>query len=218
MSLRFGEMVPYTPFILEGVGVTLLFTVASLLCAMPLAVLLAFCKVSPRRRFYRVANFYTSIFRGTPLIVQLSLIYYATPQLTGCTLSVFAAGVLTFSLNSAAYASEVIKAGILAIDVGQAEAAKALGLSKIQTFRFIILPQAIRNIIPNLMNEMIDLLKESALISILGEADLMNRTRLVATEKFLFFEPYLIAASLYYILVMMMAYIGKKVETRLRYA
>lgn len=218
MSLDFASIWPSLPYILQGVQVTLYFTVVSLLCGIPLAIILAFCKIGHHKWLLKCANFYTSLFRGTPLLVQLGLIYYAVPQLTGYKVSAFEAGIVTFSLNSAAYASEAIRAGITAIDAGQWEIAQVLGFSKQQTFRLIILPQAIRNIIPSLINEMIDLLKESALISTIGEADLMCRTRLVAAEKFLFFEPYIVAAVLYFIMVSAITYGGRKLEEKLRYA
>ena len=193
MTLHFDVIWPSLPFILEGVVVTLKFTFMSLLCGLPLGILLALAKISnPILRWF--GEIYTSVFRGTPLLVQLFIFYFATPQITGYAISTFEAGVLTFSLNSAAYSSEIIRAGIQAIERGQWDAAKVLGLSYRQTLLTIILPQAVRNILPALVNEIVDLLKESALISTLGEADLLRRSQIVASEKYLFFEPLLIAA------------------------
>jgi His/Glu/Gln/Arg/opine family amino acid ABC transporter permease subunit len=216
-GLQFQSLLPSLPYILGGVKVTLTFTFVSLFFGIPLAIILAIFKVGKIKALRWLAEFYTSIFRGTPLLVQLSLIYFASPELTGYTISAFEAGVLTFSLNSAAYTSEVIRSGIQSLDKGQWEASQVLGLSGWQTFRLVIFPQAIRVIVPNLINEMIDLLKESALISIIGEADLMQRAKLVAAEKFLFFEPYLIAGILYYVMVCVISYFGKHLEKRLRY-
>ncbi len=218
MHLDFASLLPDLPYILQGVKITLLFTFVSLLGGAPLAVGLAICKVSSKKSLARFADLYTSVFRGTPLLVQLGLIYYGVPQVTGYRITTFEAGVLTFSLNSAAYVSEAIRAGIQSVDVGQWEAALVLGFSKAQTFRHIILPQAVWATIPSLVNEMVDLLKESALISTIGEADLMRRTQQVAGEKFMFFEPFLIAATLYYIMVFIVTYIGRKLEAHLRYA
>jgi ABC-type amino acid transport system permease subunit len=148
----------------------------------------------------------------------LGLIYYATPQLTGYTISAFEAGVLTFSLNSAAYSSEIIRAGIESIDIGQWEAAQVLGLSRWQLLRGVIFPQAVRNVLPALVNEMVDLLKESALVSTIGEADLLRQAQKVASEKYLYFEPLIIAAACYYVMVMLISFSAKKLEQRLRYA
>jgi polar amino acid transport system permease protein/polar amino acid transport system substrate-binding protein len=218
MALNFSALVPSFPFILEGVFVTIKFTFFSLLCGVPLGIILGVVKAStciPARIF---ADFYTSIFRGTPLLVQLGLIYFATPQLIGYSISAFEAGIITFSLNSAAYTSEIIRTGIQIIDKGQWEAAHVLGLSRIQTYRYIIFPLAVRNILPNLINEIIDLLKESALVSTIGEADLLQRAKIVAAEKFLYFEPYVMAALLYYVIVLMISFSAKRLEKYLAYA
>jgi His/Glu/Gln/Arg/opine family amino acid ABC transporter permease subunit len=218
MSLHFDAIWPSLPFILTGIGVTLKFTLVSLACGLPLGILLALFKISPKTFLRWVAEAYTSVFRGTPLLVQLFIFYFATPQLTGYAISTFEAGVLTFSLNSAAYSSEIIRAGIQAIDQGQWDAAHVLGLSYSQTLRTIILPQAIRNILPALVNEIVDLLKESALISTLGEADLLRRSQIVASEKYLFFEPLLIAAVGYYMMVMVISLLAKILERKMRHA
>lgn len=218
MTLNFSVIAPSIPMILEGLEVTLKFTFTSLVCGLPLGFLLALAKVSQKKALRRFAQGYTSIFRGTPLLVQLGLIYYATPQLTGYTISAFEAGVLTFSLNSAAYSSEIIRAGIESIDVGQWEAAQVLGLNRRQMLLGIILPQAIRNVLPAIVNEMVDLLKESALVSTIGEADLLRQAQKVASEKYLYFEPLIIAAVCYYIMVMFISFCAKKLEQKLSYA
>jgi ABC-type amino acid transport system permease subunit len=130
---------------------------------------------------------------------------------------VFEAGIIAFSLNSAAYASEVIRGGIQSIDIGQWEAGHALGLSNLETFYHVIMPLAIRIILPNLVNEFINLLKESALVSTISEADLLYRTQVVAAEKFLFFEPYIIAAVIYYIMILIISFCAKRLEKSLSY-
>ncbi len=218
--LHFEAIYPSLPFIVAGIGVTLKFTIISLLCGLPLGVILAIAKISNVYSLQKLAQAYTAVFRGTPLLLQLGLVYYATPQLTGnmYVISVFQAGIITFSLNSAAYSSEIIRAGIRAIDPGQWDAAKVLGIPTYQTWFKIILPQAVRNILPALVNEMVDLLKETALISIIGEADLLRRAQIVAAEKFLYFEPVIVAASLYFMMVMMISFFAKKLEKKLSYA
>jgi arginine/lysine/histidine transport system permease protein len=218
MSLNFTAILPSLPFILEGIAVTLKFTIFSLLCGLPLGILLALGKISSFKFIKLFANLYTSLFRGTPLLVQLGIFYFATPQLTGYTISAFEAGVITFSLNSAAYSSEIIRAGILSIDQGQWEAAQMLGLNYRQTLIGIIMPQAVRNILPALVNEMVDLLKESALVSTIGETDLLRRAQIVASEKYLYFEPLILVAACYYILVMIVSFSAKKLEKRMHHA
>jgi His/Glu/Gln/Arg/opine family amino acid ABC transporter permease subunit len=218
MTLHFDVIWPSLPFILAGVGVTIKFTLVSLLCGLPLGILLALAKISHRNFFRWVAEVYTSVFRGTPLLVQLFIIYFGVPPIIGYSFSAFEAGVITFSLNSAAYSSEIIRAGIQAIDRGQWDAAHVLGLSYGTTLTTVILPQAIRNILPALVNEIVDLLKESALVSTIGEADLLRRSQIVASEKYLFFEPLLIAAVGYYIMVMVVSLFAKLLERKLHHA
>lgn len=218
MHLNFEAILPSLPVILQGLLVTLKFTSLSLLCGLPLGLFLALAKLSNKNWLRCFAGIYTSVFRGTPLLVQLGLMYYATPQLTGYTISTFEAGILTFALNSAAYSSEIIRAGIQSVDRGQWEAAQMLGLSRTQTIIGIIMPQAIRNTLPALVNEMIDLLKESTLVSTIGEADLLRQAQKVASEKYLYFEPLIIAAACYYVIVMIIAFGAKQLEKRLRYA
>lgn len=218
MNLNFTAILPSLPFIMEGIVVTLKFTFVSLLCGLPLGILLALGKISSKTWIRSFAQLYTSIFRGTPLLVQLGLIYFATPQLTGYAISAFEAGVITFSLNSAAYSSEIIRAGIQSIDKGQWEASKMLGLNYRQTLIGIVMPQAVRNILPALVNEMVDLLKESALVSTIGETDLLRRAQIVASEKYLYFEPLMIAALCYYVMVMIISFAAKQLEKKMHHA
>ncbi len=194
-------MCEIAPFIFQGVLITLKYTSLSLLGGLSGGIFLACLKLSSWSLLRGCANGYTALFRGTPLLVQLGLIYYGIPQIMGHQLSVFQAGILAFSLNSTAYTSEIIRGGIQSIDPGQWESARTLGLSSSQTLIFVILPQAIRCSIPALVNEWIDLIKESALISTLSEMDLLRRAQVISAEKFVFFEPYLVAALAYFILI-----------------
>jgi ABC-type amino acid transport system permease subunit len=150
--------------------------------------------------------------------VQLSIVFFGLPVITGHNMTPFAAGVLTFSLNSAAYISEHIRSGLASIDKGQWEASELLGLTHRQAFFRIILPQAFRITLPSLINEWIDLLKESAIVSIIGEADLFRRAQVIAAEKYLYFEPYITVALCYFIMVMILTYLAKHLERRLAYA
>ncbi len=216
--LDFERIWPSVPYILEGVQVTLAYTGVSLCLGFVLGALLALCKVSEVKPLKGFAAFYTSIFRGTPLLLQLGLVYHATPQLFHYTISIWEAGILAFTLNSAAYLSEHFRAGIEAVDKGQTEAALSLGIPYPLIMKDIILPQAIRNSLPSIVNESIDLLKESALISTIGGVDILRRANLVANEKYTYFEPLLIAGALYYVLVMILSTFAKFVERRLKNA
>ncbi len=215
MVLDFERIWPSVPYILEGVQVTLAYTSVSLLLGFLWGMILALLKVSHLSFLRWFAAFYTSIFRGTPLLLQLTMIYFATPQLTGYTISIWEAGILTFTLNSGAYVAVHIRGGINGVDKGQMDAALSLGLSYPMIMKDIILPQAIRIILPSLVSEAIDLLKESALISVIGGADILRRATIVASEKYIYFEPLLIAGFLYYILVMGLSLMGRLLEKKL---
>ena len=215
MNLDFNQFVPNIPYILQGILVTLKFVSVSAIVGFVLGTILALFKIGRVKILSWIADAYTSVFRGTPLILQLLLFYHATPQLTGYDISAFEAGVLSFGLNSAAYISEIIRAGIRAVDSGQNEAASALGIPYGSMMKDIILPQAMKNILPALMNEFITLTKESAIVSVIGVFDIMRRSQIVAAEKFKYFEPLLIAGIIYYLLVMVLTLIGKMVERRM---
>jgi polar amino acid transport system permease protein len=206
---------PHFGFIIAGVLVTLQYSITAVFFGMIIGTLIALCKVSNNWFLRAFAISYTSVFRGTPLLVQLSIIYFMLPSITGLTLSVFVSGVIAFSLNSGAYVSEIIKAGINIVDKGQNEAAKALGIPPYLRMKDIILPQAIRHILPSLVNELINLIKESALISVIGGMDLMRRAQEVAAQTYDYFTPMLTAAVAYYVMVMIISTIAKILEKRL---
>lgn len=206
---------PSISFIAQGTLVTLKYSIVSVLLGLIIGSLLAICKISKSKALRIFADFYTSIFRGTPLLIQLSIIYFGLPSLIGLKLSVFVAGVMAFSLNSGAYVSEIIRAGINGVDKGQFEAAKALGIPESLMMQDIILPQAIRNILPSLVNELINLIKESAIISMIGEMDLMRRAQVVSSETFTYFAPMLVAALCYYIMIIIISNLAKILEKRL---
>lgn len=202
-------------FILEGVFVTLKFTSISVFGGIVLGTILCFLRLSHIKPLEIISAFYVSVFRGIPLILQLVMMYFGLAAM-GYPFKPFTAGVLVFSLNSGAYIAEILRAGIVAVDKGQVEAAVSLGVSYPRRMIDIIIPQAIKNILPSLLNEMVDLLKESALVSIIGEADLMRRAQQVAAARFTYFEPFIIAGACYYVLVMMISYGVGYLEKRMK--
>ena len=206
---------PHLYYIIKGTGVTLQYSIASVCFGMIIGTLLAFCKTADSKLLRIFAISYTSVFRGTPMLVQLTIIHYGLPSLLGIKISIFISGVVAFSLNSGAYVSEIIKAGIKGIDKGQIEAAKALGIPPVLRMKDIILPQALRNILPALVNELINLIKESALISVIGGMDIMKRAQTVSAETYSYFTPMLTAAITYYIMVMIVSSFAKILERRL---
>jgi len=152
------------------------------------------------------------------MLLQLAIAYYAVPGLIGYQIPAFVAGVMAFSLNSAAYVSEVIRAGIQAVDKGQVEAAKALGVPYRAMMKDIIFPQAFRNILPALVNELVDMLKESAIISTIGQADLMRRAQVVAAEHYSYFMPLMVAGLCYYFSVLILSKFAGLVERKMKLA
>ncbi|MFD2445981.1 amino acid ABC transporter permease [Bacillus sp. CGMCC 1.16607] len=216
MNLNFADILPSLPFILKGVGVTLKIVLVAGILGFAFGVVLALLKISSLKILNWLADAYTSIFRGTPLVLQLMLIYFGSPQIFGYQIEPYTAAVLAFALNSAAYISEIIRAGILAVDKGQQEAAMALGIPYKKMMWDIILPQALKNILPALMNEFITLTKESAIVTTIGAMDIMRRSYIVGADKFSFFEPLLLAGLIYYLMVMTLTVLGKVLEGRMR--
>ena len=211
MLLDFGMMGKYMPYLFRSLQVTLQLTAASLLLGILLAIPLSLIKLSRFRAVRAVGTFYTSIFRGVPLLVQIFIVYFGLPQF-GLTMDAFQAGCVTFALNSAAYISESLRGGIMAVDAGQREAAMALGISYGKTMKDIVFPQAIKSVMPSLVNEFIGLLKNTTLISTIGLVDVLRAAQMIVSDTFRAFEPLLTAAVFYYVMVMAISFLGKKLE------
>ncbi|WP_155219660.1 amino acid ABC transporter permease [Terrilactibacillus tamarindi] len=203
------------PYIINGVWTTLEIALVSAIIGFVLGVILSLFKIGNIKILAWLSDFYTSIFRGTPLILQLTLVYFATPQLIGYDISAFLAAIITFGFNSGAYMSEIIRSGINAVDKGQFEAAGALGVPYWSMMKDIILPQAIKKILPAMMNEFITLTKESAIVSTIGVLDLMRRAQVVAAENSLYFPPLIVSFAVYYVLVMILTILGRLFERRM---
>lgn len=212
MSLDFSVVFQAWPFILSGLATTLKFTLLSALLGFVLGTVLSFAKLTNIKPLVWLSGAYTSIFRGTPLLVQLTMAYFAFPQLTGLRVSALTAGVVIFGLNSAAYISEIFRGGISAIDRGQYEAAMALGVTYRPMMFDIVLPQAVRHILPGLVNECVALIKESSLVAYIGVMDLMRAAEQITVMSFRYFEPYLVVAAIYYILVLGLSSLANKLE------
>ena len=214
--LNFEDIWPSVPYILEGIGVTLKIVISASIIGIILGILLSLCKIGKIAPLRWFANFYTSIFRGTSLVLQLMIIHFGLPQLLGIQIEPLQSAILAFGLNSGAYISEIIRAGINAVDKGQLEASKALGVPYAKMMKDIILPQAIKNILPSLMNEFITLNKESAIVTVVGAMDIMRRAYVVGGAKFTYFEPLLIAGAIYYVMTLILTFLGSMLEKRMR--
>lgn len=190
-------------FLPDGLLVTFEVTVLSLLCTIPLGVLTGLGRISPIRPVHLIASTYVEIIRGIPLLVQLFYIYYALGRFIQVSPTV--AAVIAISFCYGAYMGEVVRAGILAVPKGQTEAARSLGFSKFQTMWYVVLPQAMRTILPPVGNEFIAMLKDTSLVSILAVADLLRRGREYAAQSFDYFETYTLIALIYLIITLLLS-------------
>lgn len=214
--MNFSVVEPYASMFWGGLAVTLEVTGAALVLAFALGALIAVLKVLPCRPLRLVLDFYTSIFRGIPLIVLLFIAYFATPQLTGYKISMFAASVLTLGLNGSATVSETLRGGIEGVDRGQYDASRALGLPYVTMMTRIIIPQALRSVAPALVNEVITVLKSSSLVTTIGLMDMMRAAQSVQALTYRAFEPFIIVAVIYYVIVMCLTVVTACLERRLR--
>jgi polar amino acid transport system permease protein len=221
-----GFMREWFPYIAGGTYFTLVLCFGGIALAIPLALLGALGRLSKSGVLNGIANFYTSFFRGTPLLVQIYFIYFAFPQIAFkpgvpdflepvLVYDVVVAGILALGLNYGAYMTEIFRAGIQSIGGGQSEAAHALGMSAGQTMRRIILPQAVRVIIPPTGNDFIAMLKDSSLVGVVGTVqELFNRAQVVGKAQSRAFETLAIAALVYWLLTGIFSFFQAKVEKR----
>ncbi|CEK09529.1 amino acid ABC transporter permease [Legionella hackeliae] len=211
-----NELSSMALLIAQGIILTLELLAGGLIIGLIIGV--AFAILRHQHFAKPLINRFISLTRGTPLILQLSFVYFALPALLGFRANVVVAGMLTFGLNSSAYIAEILRSGIESIPKGQFEAAKTLQIPNFYLWKDIILPQVIKIIWPALINEMIALLKETALISTIGGMDLMRQAQSIAAEQFTYFLPLCIAGGYYYGLVLLIEYFGKKFEQEAVYA
>lgn len=207
-----NELTQNILFIGQGLGLTLALTISGMSLGLCLGTFFAIFRTQKLLKPF--VQRFISIMRGTPLILQLSFVYFALPALIGFKPNILVAGILTFGLNSAAYIAEILRSGIESLPKGQFEAAKTLQIPSFYIWKDIILPQVIKNILPALVNELIALLKETALISTIGGMDLMRRAQSISAEQFTYFLPLCIAGAYYYGLVLLIEIVGKKIEKR----
>ena len=198
------------PILLLGAGVTIEITAVSV-CIGLFVGIARICKVKVLRI---LAAIYADCIRGTPLLVQIFLIYFALPIVTGHRVEPFVAAVAACGINSGAYVSEIFRAGIQAIDVGQMEAGRSLGLSWWQTMYYIILPQAVRNILPPLGKEFIAMLKDSSLVSVIGFEELTRRGQLIIAQTYGSFEIWSTVAVLYLIMTLAISRVVAMLEKK----
>lgn len=207
--------------VVEGLKNTLLIAVSGLIIGILIGTLIATVRVVPKykllpRILNGICSFYVGLFRGTPIVVQLLVFYYVLLPLLGIRLPAVQASLIVFGLNSGAYVSEIMRSGIMSVDSGQMEAGRAVGLSFSTTMFRIVIPQAIKNILPTLGNEFISLIKETSVVSFVGAVDLYMAFNYIGTNSYEFMVPYLAMAIIYIILVLIISLGVKLMERSLR--
>lgn len=203
---------------LEGLGVTLVVSLLAAILGLVIGTALAFMKLSVKRNGGKtignfLANIYIDIIRGTPAVLQLLIMYFVIMSNTRNGILV---AVLSFGINSGAYVAEIVRAGILAVDKGQTEAGRSLGMSQAQTMIYIVIPQAVKNVLPPMGNEFIVLLKETAIVGYVSLTDLTRAANQISSRTYEAFMPLIGAAVIYFILIKILTLLLARLERRLR--
>ena len=207
--------------VVQGLQNTLLIAVCGLIIGILIGTIIATVRVLPKykvlpRVLNGICSFYVALFRGTPMVVQLLVFYYVLLPIIGWNINGVQVAMLVFGLNSGAYISEIMRSGIQSVDVGQMEAARAVGLSFREGMTKIVIPQAVKNILPTLGNEFITLIKETSVVSFVGAADLYVAFSYIGANNYEFMVPYLVMALIYIGLVLVVTLLIKILERSLR--
>lgn len=203
------------PQILQGLGVTLKIFILTLILSIPLGILIAVMRVSKSTILKKISDAYVLILRGTPLLLQIIVIYFGLP-IVGIKFDRFVAAIVAFTLNYGAYFGEIFRGGILSIDEGQVEGAQVLGLSSKDTFFRIILPQAVKNVLPPVANEITTLIKDTSLVYVVGLDEIL-RVGTTATNRDVSLMPLLIVGVVYLIVIAILSKVMEKIEKRYDY-
>ena len=200
--------------LLNGIGVTIKISLLAVVIGIAIGLVIAFCALSKKKVLNLIGKVYTDVIRGTPSVTQLMIIYFVVFATVDLEKWVIAA--IAFGINSGAYVSEIIRAGILSIDKGQTEAGRSLGLNAMQTMVSIIIPQAVKNIFPALCNEFIVLVKETAIVGYIGLVDIQKAGDLIKSATFEAFMPLITTAIIYFVLIKTLTLALARVEKALR--
>lgn len=207
--------------VIEGLRNTLTIAVAGLIIGILIGTVIATVRVLPKykvlpRVMNGICSFYVALFRGTPMVVQLLVFYYVLLPIIGWRITGVQVAMLVFGLNSGAYISEIMRSGIQSVDSGQMEAGRAVGLSFGVSMVKIVIPQAVKNILPTLGNEFISLIKETSVVSFVGAADLYVAFNYIGSNSYEFMVPYLVMALIYIVLVLLISLLVKLMERSLK--
>ncbi|HCS9091868.1 TPA: ABC transporter permease subunit [Staphylococcus aureus] len=210
-----GFISKYGSFFLKGIKITILISLIGVALGSILGAFVALMKLSKIKIISWIASIYIEILRGTPMLVQVFIVFFGITAALGLDISALVCGTIALVINSSAYIAEIIRAGINAVDKGQMEAARSLGLNYRQTMKSVIMPQAIKNILPALGNEFVTLIKESSIVSTIGVGEIMFNAQVVQGISFDPFIPLLVAAALYFVLTFVLTRIMNMIEGRL---
>lgn len=221
MNLDFSCIVEYMPYYFEGIKYTLLISFVAVLFGAVFGSLLFYMKSSnfhiwKIKPLKIIAVAYIEIIRGTPMILQIFIVYAGAEPFFGMDLSALQAAFVAIALNSAAYVSEIVRAGIDAVDKGQMEAARSLGMKKSTAMMLIVVPQAVRNILPAIGNEFVAVIKESSMASVVGVGELMYAAKIVQGSTYRSLEPLIVAAGFYFILTFTLGRVISLIERRMK--
>ncbi|MEG0798035.1 MAG: amino acid ABC transporter permease [Acidaminococcaceae bacterium] len=214
MDLDLDLVINALPLLLQGAGITLEISALSVGFGLLIGMFVGVARLSSMKLVRYAANVYVDFIRGTPLLVQIFLVYFALPLITGSRIDPFIAAISACSINSGAYVAEIFRGGIQSIDPGQMEAGRSLGLTWVQTMRYVIMPQAFKRIIPPLGNEFIAMLKDSSLVSVIGFEELTRRGQLIIARTYASFEIWLAVAFIYLIMTFTIARLVARLERR----
>ncbi|HHA6151546.1 TPA: ABC transporter permease subunit [Staphylococcus aureus] len=210
-----GFISKYGSFFLKGIKITILISLIGVALGSILGAFVALMKLSKIKIISWIASIYIEILRGTPMLVQVFIVFFGITAALGLDISALVCGTIALVINSSAYIAEIIRAGINAVDKGQMEAARSLGLNYRQTMKSVIMPRAIKNILPALGNEFVTLIKESSIVSTIGVGEIMFNAQVVQSISFDPFTPLLVAAALYFVLTFVLTRIMNMIEGRL---
>ncbi|HDC7680589.1 TPA: ABC transporter permease subunit [Staphylococcus aureus] len=210
-----GFISKYGSFFLKGIKITILISLIGVALGSILGAFVALMKLSKIKIISWIASIYIEILRGTPMLVQVFIVFFGITAALGLDISALVCGTIALVINSSAYIAEIIRAGINAVDKGQMEAARSLGLNYRQTMKSVIMPQTIKNILPALGNEFVTLIKESSIVSTIGVGEIMFNAQVVQGISFDPFTPLLVAAALYFVLTFVLTRIMNMIEGRL---
>ena len=202
MDFNFQLVQDSFPLLLLGAGITIKITALSVAVAIIIGLFMGIARIARIRIFRILAAIYVDFFRGTPLLIQIFLVYFALPLMTGQRSDPYVAAISACGLNSGAYVAEIFRSGIQSIDKGQMEAGRSLGMTWVQTMRYIIIPQAFKRVIPQLGNEFIALLKDSSLVSVIGFEELTRRGQLIIAKTYASVEIWTCVAIIYLIMTL----------------